>query len=570
MSIISDAFRSLFTSKRKDGESLQDYTRRFKTSTEILESHLGGPLILEKYVRTMTGYDKANDSKTDELIKHALESLFAYLYLEDADQDKYGTILNNLNSQNSLGNDQFLRTIVETNKVLSNHKFDVVKKKQENHNTHHPRANPHKNKEKEEESTPLLFAQMKGRCYCCGRPGHKSPDCRNKDKTPRDEWAIHMAQQHAQSNSDAASPSGSTVSSKSKIGEPAIGWAGLHCSFAQTVDMKEMILLDSDSTDTVFCNPKYVSNIRDSEDPLSISTNGGVMKSHQKCDIPHIKDVWYNENSMTNIISLKDMTNKFRVTMDSKEELALLVHMPDKIVKFNQFSDGLYAMDPSDKKSFTVTKKPYQFLNTLEENLGFLSPRQQKRAKIARELSEAMGTPMVDNLKAMIRMNRIKNNVVTAHDVNLATKAYSPDVGAIKGKTTRSKPTPVTSNIVEIPDELLEVQQDLTLSMDGLTVNSLKLLSTTISHDLYYRTAQYIARPVASIYEECMDELLALYKRGGFTISAIHCNNEFRKVMDPLSARQDLPITMNYAATQEHVPRAERNNRVIQERVRAA
>jgi hypothetical protein len=126
MSIISDAFRSLFTSKQKDGESLQDYTRRFKTSTEILESHLGGPLILEKYVRTMTGYDKTNDSKMDELIKQASESLFAYLYLENADQDKYGTILNNLNSQKSLGNDQFPRTIVETNKVFSNHKFDVV------------------------------------------------------------------------------------------------------------------------------------------------------------------------------------------------------------------------------------------------------------------------------------------------------------------------------------------------------------------------------------------------------------------------------------------------------------
>jgi hypothetical protein len=35
--------------------------------------------------------------------------------------------------------------------------------------------------------------------------------------------------------------------------------------------------------------------------------------------------------------------------MDSKEERALLVHMPDKIVKFKQFSNGLYAMDPNDK-----------------------------------------------------------------------------------------------------------------------------------------------------------------------------------------------------------------------------
>jgi hypothetical protein len=166
-----------------------------------------------------------------------------------------------------------------------------------------------------------------------------------------------------------------------------------------------------------------------------------------------------------------------------------------------------------------------------------------------------MGTPTVDDLKAMIHMNLIKNNVVTADDVKLATKAYGPDVGNIKGKTTRSKPTPVTSNIVEIPDELLEIQQDPTLSMDGLTVNSLKFLST-ISHDLYYRTVQYVAKPVASIYKVCMDKLLVLYKRGGFTISKIHCNNEFRKVMDPLLARQDPPITMNYAAAQEHVPRA--------------
>ena len=40
--------------------------------------------------------------------------------------------------------------------------------------------------------------------------------------------------------------------------------------------------------------------------------------------------------------------------------------------------------------------------------------------------------------------------------------------------------------------------------------------------------------------------------------------------MDPFLARQDPSIKMNYATTQEHVPRAERNNRVIQERVQAA
>jgi hypothetical protein len=40
--------------------------------------------------------------------------------------------------------------------------------------------------------------------------------------------------------------------------------------------------------------------------------------------------------------------------------------------------------------------------------------------------------------------------------------------------------------------------------------------------------------------------------------------------MDPFSASQTPLIKMNYVAAQEHVPRAERNNRVIQERVCAA
>ena len=58
----------------------------------------------------------------------------------------------------------------------------------------------------------------------------------------------------------------------------------------------------------------------------------------------------------------------------------------------------------------------------------------------------------------MIRMNLIRNNEVTTEDVNLAIKAFGPDVAGIKGKTTRHKPIPVIDNKIEIPEELLEVQ----------------------------------------------------------------------------------------------------------------
>jgi hypothetical protein len=135
-------------------------------------------------------------------------------------------------------------------------------------------------------------------------------------------------------------------------------------------------------------------------------------------------------------------------------------------------------------------------------------------------------------------------------------KAYGPDISGIKGKTTRQKPTTVESNTVEIPGELLEIQEDLKVSMGGMTVNSMKLL-TVISHDLYYRTPQYVTNPVAPVYKVCMEELVTVYKKGGFNITDIHCDSEFHKVMDPFSARQNPPIKMNCISAQERVPRAE-------------
>ena len=55
MSIISDALKTMLLSKQKEDEDLVSYTKRFKTSVEVLKSHLGGPIILQNYVKNMEG-----------------------------------------------------------------------------------------------------------------------------------------------------------------------------------------------------------------------------------------------------------------------------------------------------------------------------------------------------------------------------------------------------------------------------------------------------------------------------------------------------------------------------------
>ena len=92
MAVIADAMISMTTMKQRDNKSLQDYTRRFETSREILESHIGGPLILLKYVKTVSQYDENDPEKTDRLIHKVYEQFFAHIYIEKSDQDKYGSI----------------------------------------------------------------------------------------------------------------------------------------------------------------------------------------------------------------------------------------------------------------------------------------------------------------------------------------------------------------------------------------------------------------------------------------------------------------------------------------------
>ena len=74
----------------------------------------------------MKDYDPLDMIKTEDQIKKASEQLFAFLYLENTDQAKYGTLLKGLNSQKSLGHDQYPRHLSESNNVLSNHRFDAA------------------------------------------------------------------------------------------------------------------------------------------------------------------------------------------------------------------------------------------------------------------------------------------------------------------------------------------------------------------------------------------------------------------------------------------------------------
>ena len=103
ISIIKEAFSAMFSVIQKDKENLQDYNRRFKTAKDVLESHLGGPIYLDKFITGIPGWMAGGH--VEKFSKEAGEQFMSYLNLVNSDQEKYGSIQRNLIQQYSLGSD---------------------------------------------------------------------------------------------------------------------------------------------------------------------------------------------------------------------------------------------------------------------------------------------------------------------------------------------------------------------------------------------------------------------------------------------------------------------------------
>ena len=600
MKIITESIKNFFFTRQKDTESLQEYTRRFKSAKEIMESHIGGPIKLDKYIELSEEYksdmkqyeeDIANKiqckkptTQDKKYIKKAASKLYAFIYIDNADKNKYESLLKNLNQQYSLGNNQYPTSITEANGVLNNHKFDDSYTKSRMHGKSQ-KSNEQENDNEKEQPLLLTFAQVQGKCYCCGKSGHRSTQCKLKDKIPKEDWYINNVQltqtnkpvkrdmdtETATTQNTFDTNTDSTISTKST--HKRIGWSNLHynmsnCQTNKHKELRELVLLDSDSTNTIFCNENYVSNIQNAETPLEIQTNGGILTITQTCEIPHLGKHWFNKDAITNIISLADLSEKHRITMDTAKERSMTVHLNGKKVKFMQMPGGLYARNPNSKEQNNENKinKSDQNYLTVNENEEYMSNRQLKKAKEVKQLQSALGMPSFKDMRAIITMNLIKDNTISHQDISLAEDIFGKSIGEIKGKTTRINMKKDNSETIIIPEELIYKNKDLELSIDTMHVNGLIFL-TSISHELYFRTAQPIPSRNKKHYITCMKELLNIYRFGEFNIKTIHCDQEFKYILHEFAIENN--INLICAPSQTHVPRAERNIRTIKERIRS-
>ena len=74
------------------------------------------------------------------------------------------------------------------------------------------------------------------------------------------------------------------------------------------LDLRNVLLLDNQSTFDLCCNKKFTSQITKATNALTMTSNGGGLRITEKCKIPGYKyPVWYSKKAITNIICLKNL-----------------------------------------------------------------------------------------------------------------------------------------------------------------------------------------------------------------------------------------------------------------------
>ena len=160
-------------------------------------------------------------------------------------------------------------------------------------------------------------------------------------------------------------------------------------------------------------------------------------------------------------------------------------------------------------------------------------------------------------------MNMIWDNPVTESDIKLMEHLYGHDIPTIKGKTTRQHPHKLVNNMVSITHKFCDTQCDVCLYIDIMYINGMPFL-TTISKNIKYHTAMWVANHMAPTITTLAESVLKLYQLAGFQVTEVCSDHEFKPVLHVIQD-SGWSFMTNLANAQEHVPEAECNNCILKE-----
>ena len=542
-----------------------DYLQRFNNLVDVASAYNGqlhdGAINDIVHVRLFPNILKADltAAQTKEIDTGAADLYLATMFIFQCDKKRYGKLSEELENAFTKGRDDYPSNVVSAYHLINEYK------------NWQPRSPV-------PDSSGVAFAQKGGKkksdkdtedwkkaakCHHCGETGHIRPECPNKDDEEEDDETPppkkkSILKKKADKKKPAVTFASAGESEDEDESESQLFNYGLCNVTSNGLKLRNLILLDNQSTVDLFCNKNLVTNIHETNRSMTVKGNGGALSTNSKATLRNYGDVWFDKRAITNILSLKNVRNLFRVTFDSDGDNTFVVHKPsgDKL-RFDMHPDGLYYHDPHAHQVALV--------NTVKDAEEGYSRRQILQAKLAREFQSVVGNPSTHDLKAIVSSNQIANCPVSIEDIDRAEIIYGPSIQNLKGKTTRRTPERVVSDYITIPTKVLESNKNVSLSGDIFFVNKIPFFAT-ISENIKFTTAEVLASRKIKNIIAAIQHVKAVHDKRGFVIKTLLMDGEFAPIRNDMAS---MSITLNVTAANEHVPQIERQIRVIKERVRA-
>jgi hypothetical protein len=311
--------------------------------------------------------------------------------------------------------------------------------------------------------------------------------------------------------------------------------------------LRSFILLDNQSTMSLFCNKHLVSDIHNTTKPLSLWSNGGSMQVNQMASIGKNKLlVWFSTKAITNILSLKEVTKNYHVTYDSYNNAFVVWReeqgLPNMVFKMHR--SGLHYYDPTDDG--------FLFVVTVADNMKMFLKREIIGAEQARNLQASLAFPSDVDLSWILKSNQVNKCPVRSKDAKTETKIWGTNTTSLKGKTTRVKPDTVITDIVAVPTKIRELHRIVTISFNIFFVNKVPFF-LILSRKLCFSTVTHLAnRKIGTIFA-AFKSIFMYYLQKGFQIMTVMADNKFKSLAELFYELPGAP-TLNLTSANEHKP----------------
>ena len=130
---------------------------------------------------------------------------------------------------------------------------------------------------------------------------------------------------------------------------------------------EKWILLDNQSSMSIFCNTNFVRDMHDlqqDEECLQVQMNGGMFNVSKEARVDHFGSVWFNPKSITNTFSHAKMTDKDHITYNNHDYQgnAFIVHTTVKPIRFQWLTNNLYVHKPFGKPDWDCALSRCEYL----------------------------------------------------------------------------------------------------------------------------------------------------------------------------------------------------------------